>query len=266
MNYSTPNHKQIVFIGAGNVATHLSKAVKKAGFQTLQVFSRSIDSAQSLALQLKCDFTTDITSVRTDADLYFFAVADDALPAILAVMPPNNGLWIHTAGSVPMDVFRGYTKRYGVLYPLQTFSKEREKNLSEVSLFIEANAAEDEELLCHLAGCLSKNVAVMSSEKRKYLHLAAVFACNFSNHLYTLAALILEKQGIDWRLLQPILIETVAKYNEMPPEKAQSGPAVRGDRTIIQQHLSMLEDEQMRNLYSLISESINKRCLIKLKQ
>ena len=246
----------IVFIGAGNVATHLSKAIKDAGFRVLQVYSRSLHSAYALAKQLKCDFTIDIKSVRTDADLYFFSVADDALPAILPVMPPNNGLWIHTAGSVSMDVFHGYTKRYGVLYPLQTFSKERKKNFSEVSLFIEANTADDEDLLCHIAGCLSKKVVTMSSEKRKYLHLAAVFACNFSNHLYTLAAQILERQGIDWRLLQPILVETVAKYNEMPPVQAQSGPAVRGDHTIMQQHLSLLADEQMRNLYSLISESI----------
>ena len=246
----------IVFIGAGNVATHLSQAIRGAGFQVLQIYSRCIDSAKSLGSLLKCSYTTELKNVKTDADVYIFSVTDAVLPAILAAMPPNNGLWVHTAGSVPIDVFQGYTNRYGVLYPLQTFSKQRKIDLSEVPFLIEANSYDDLELLDHIAGCLSDNVVFMNSEKRKYLHLAAVFACNFSNHLYTIAAGILEKQGIDWRLLQPLFTETASKLYDIPPVEAQTGPAVRGDQVIMEQHVALLEDELIRKLYYLISESI----------
>ena len=246
----------IVFLGAGNVATNLSQAIKDAGFRIWQVYSRSIESAQSLANKLKCGYTTDIKAIKTDADVYFFSVVDNALPAVIATMPPNDGLWVHTSGSVPMDVFRGYAKHYGVMYPLQTFSKQRAIDLSHVPLFLEANASDDYELLFDVACFLSHTIINMSSDKRKHVHLAAVFACNFSNHLYTLASRILDKQGVDWRLLQPLLFETIAKLNDMPPVRAQTGPAVRGDHAIMEQHLSMLEDEQMRKIYSLISENI----------
>ena len=250
------NHEKIVFIGAGNVATHFSQAIKHGGYQMWQVYSRSLDSARSLANVLKCKYTTDLKAVKTDADIYFFSISDDALPAIIAKMPPNNGLWVHTAGSIPMDVFRNYTKRYGVMYPLQTLSKQRETDLSDVPLLIEANSINDNELLFDVGNYISDNIIDMSSDKRKYVHLAAVFTSNFSNHLYALAAHFLEKQGIDWHILHSLLYETVAKTYDIPPLKAQTGPAVRGDHAIMAQHLSMLEDETMRKIYTLISESI----------
>jgi len=249
--------EKIVFIGAGNVATHLSQAIKDAGFRIRQVYSRSIDSAQSLANKLKCGYTTDIKAVKKDADVYFFTVPDDALPEILNIMPPNNGLWVHTAGSVPMEVFHGHAKRYGVMYPLQTFSKQREIDLFDVPFFIEANTFDDMELLDHIAGHLSDTSIYSTSEQRKYIHLAAVFACNFSNHIYALAAQILQEKGINRRLLQPLLFETISKLYDMPPVQAQTGPAVRGDHAIMEQHLTMLKDEQMRKIYSLISENIH---------
>ena len=250
-------YEQVVFIGAGNVATHLSQAMQNAGYHIRQVYSRSIDNAKILAELLKCSYTNDIKNVNSNADLYIFSLADDALPAAVAAMPQNNGLWIHTAGSVPLDVFCGYTKRYGVMYPLQTFSKQRKIDFSKVPLFIEANTPDEEDMLYDVAGCLSNHVIRITSEKRKYLHLAAVFACTFSNHLYTLAAQILGKQGVDWRLFQPLIIESTHKLYDMSPVQAQTGPAVRDDHTIMEQHLSMLEDEYMRKIYSLISESIH---------
>jgi predicted short-subunit dehydrogenase-like oxidoreductase (DUF2520 family) len=250
------NNEKMVFIGAGNVATHLSKAIKGSNFRMWQVFSRNVDNAKALANKLKCNYTTDIKAIKTDADVYFFSVPDDALPAIIAEIPPNDGLWVHTAGSVPIDVFHGYTKRYGVLYPLQTFSKHRELDFSEIPLFIEANSFDDDELLYHIACSISDYVENMNSEKRKYLHLAAVFACNFSNHMYAIASHILEKQGIDWSFLLPLISETVGKIYDIHPDQAQTGPAVRFDRAVMEQHLSMLADEHLRQLYSMISESI----------
>jgi len=261
--------KNIVFIGAGNVATHLSRALLENGFLIQQVFSRDIKNAKSLAQKLKfssamtCRFTSDIKSIAKDADVYFFSVPDDVLPAIIAEMPANDGLWVHTSGSVPLRVFRGYIKRYGVLYPLQTFSKQRCIDFSHVPLLIEANSADDRELLNRIAACLSDRVINMTSNKRKHLHLAAVFACNFSNHLYAIASDILKKQRIDWRLLQPLIDETAGKLYDMPPVEAQTGPAVRGDKAIMERHLSMLEDKQIRQLYALLSENIQIRHKIK---
>ena len=271
MNMDRDNLK-IVFIGAGNVATHLSQAMNESGFLIRQVYSRDIKNAKSLAQKLKlgsamnCLYTSDIKSIVKDADIYFFSVPDDVLPAIITGMPPNDGLWIHTAGSVPLHVFRGYTKRYGVIYPLQTFSKQRCIDFSRIPLLIEANSAGDKALLNRIAACLSDKVFNMTSNKRKHLHLAAVFACNFSNHLYTISSDMLKKQRIDWRLLQPLIGETAGKLYAMTPFEAQTGPAVRNDKAIMERHLSMLDNEHIRQLYAQMSENIQIRHKIKKEQ
>lgn len=249
--------KNVVFIGAGNVATHLALAMKEAGFSILQVFSRSEESAQSLAGKLKCSYTTNIKKTAPDADIYIFSLKDDALRDIIATIPPNNGLWLHTAGSVPINIFYGYTNSYGVIYPMQTLSKQRKTDFSRIPLFIEGNSEDSETEIYDIAQRLSGNITHMTSDKRKYLHLAAVFACNFTNHMYALASKILEGQDIDWHILQPLIDETANKLYSMNPENAQTGPAIRYDRDIIEQHLSMLTDHDMQKIYSMISESIH---------
>ena len=261
---------KIVIIGAGNVATHLSRGLLENGFLIQQVFSRDVKNAKSLAQKLKtamtCRCTSDIKSIVKDADVYFFSVPDDALPAIIDEMPANDGLWVHTSGSVSLRVFRGYAKRYGVIYPLQTFSKQRSIDFSRIPLLIEANSTDDRELLNRIAACLSDRVINMTSNKRKHLHLAAVFACNFSNHLYAIASDILKKQRIDWHLLQSLIDETAGKLYAMTPVEAQTGPAIRNDKAIMERHLSMLEDEQIRQLYALLSKNIQVRHKIKKEQ
>ena len=253
----------MVFIGAGNVATVLSLVMKKAGFSVVQVFSRSINSAQLLAEKLNCSFTTNMKDIITDACYYIFAVKDDALSDVLTMMPANKGIWIHTSGSLPIDIFKGYTDHYGVLYPLQTISKHHLTNFSKVPLFIEGNSSSVSDAIFAIAEKLSNNVTLMSSDKRKYLHLAAVFACNFSNHLYTIATQILEKQGIEWRLLQPLIDETAKKLYTMHPKEAQTGPAVRNDQDLMELQKSLLDDEQTRNLYTMISENIYSQTIYK---
>lgn len=257
-----PSHieeKNVVFIGAGNVATHLSLAMKNAGFSIRQIFSHSESNAKSLAEILNCDYTTDIKEILPDADIYLFSLKDDILPDIVAKTPLNNGLWIHTAGSVPIDIFHGYAAHFGVIYPMQTLSKQRTTDFFKVPLFIEGNTPNYEEKIYDIAQMLSGSVTRMNSDKRKYLHLAAVFACNFSNHMYSLAAQIVEEQGIDWHILQPLIDETANKLYSMSPEDAQTGPAVRYDRNVIERHLSMLKEEDMRKLYLMISENIHVR-------
>jgi len=248
---------KVVVIGAGNVATHLSLAIQKTSASIIQMYSRSEENAYKLANRLGTDLTTRIYEITPEADLYLFAVKDDALSEIIPQIPSNKGLWVHTAGSIPMDVFKGYTEYYGVLYPLQTFSKSREMDLQTVPLFIEACTPDHEKLLVEFAGSLSNNVQTLSSEKRKYVHLAAVFACNFSNHMYAMAYQLLEEQNIPPDVLIPLIRETAAKILTLSPLQAQTGPAVRNDLNVLTKQMELLTDPSLKEMYQLISQSIS---------
>lgn len=250
-----------VILGSGNVATHLSLALASLeGIEICQVYSPTEAHAEILAERLNCDFVTDPTQIRKDADVYLFALKDQALETVIRAVPANNGLWLHTSGSMPMQVFAGYTERYGVLYPLQTFSKSREISFQGIPLFIECHREEDKNCLEELARRLSGKVCELSSEKRRSLHLAAVFACNFTNHIYALAEEILAKEGLSRDYLFPLIDETAAKVHELPAQEAQTGPAIRYDENIINKHLGMLADDpDVQTLYRLLSQSIHKK-------
>lgn len=252
---------KVVIIGSGNVATHLSLALASLeGIEICQVYSPTEAHAEILAERLNCDFVTDPTQIRKDADVYLFALKDQALETVIRAVPANNGLWLHTSGSMPMQVFAGYTERYGVLYPLQTFSKSREISFLGIPLFIECHREEDKNCLEELARRLSGKVCELSSEKRRSLHLAAVFACNFTNHIYALAEEILAKEGLSRDYLFPLIDETAAKVHELPAQEAQTGPAIRYDENIINKHLGMLADDlDVQTLYRLLSQSIHKK-------
>jgi predicted short-subunit dehydrogenase-like oxidoreductase (DUF2520 family) len=249
---------KIVFVGAGNVATHLSIAMRRAGNTVVQVYSRTETNARTLADRLQTEWTADLKRLVADADLYVFSLRDDVLTEIITHIQPNDALWIHTAGSVPLDVFGRHIERCGVLYPLQTFSKNREVDFSRVPCFVEARRPQDEALLRTVAKQLSDNVQTITSEKRKYLHLAAVYACNFTNHMYALAAKLLESQGISWEILLPLIDETAAKVHTLTPSQAQTGPAVRFDRRVMDRQEALLEDEDVKQIYQLISTHIHK--------
>lgn len=252
---------KVVIVGSGNVATHLSLALASLeGIEICQVYSPTEAHAEILAERLNCDFVTDPTQIRKDADVYLFALKDQALETVIRAVPANNGLWLHTSGSMPMQVFAGYTERYGVLYPLQTFSKSREISFLGIPLFIECHREEDKNCLEELARRLSGKVCELSSEKRRSLHLAAVFACNFTNHIYALAEEILAKEGLSRDYLFPLIDETAAKVYELPAREAQTGPAIRYDENIINKHLGMLADDpDVQTLYRLLSQSIHKK-------
>ncbi|MDR3142552.1 MAG: DUF2520 domain-containing protein [Tannerellaceae bacterium] len=252
---------KIVFIGAGNLATCVSLEMQRAGMTIAQIYSRSRESAEALAKKLNCQWTIHIGEVIPDADLYIFSLKDTALPEVIAQMKPNDGMWVHTAGSVPMQVFEGKAKRYGVFYPLQTFSKKRRMKLDQTPIFFEVNNPDDMKMLKKIAIALSGNAQELDSEKRKYLHLAAVFACNFTNHMYLLASQILEEQGVSTDLLLPLITETALKLSEMSPEEAQTGPAVRFDKEIMDKQMAMLSDLGVQTIYRLISQNIYKESL-----
>ncbi len=248
---------KIIFIGAGNLATALAPAMLRSGFSILQIYSRTEASAAALAHRLNCSFTTDLSQIRDDADLYLFSVKDSVLPDLLGAMPHKAGLWAHTAGSVPMEVFHPFVARYGVFYPLQTFSKNREVDFRAIPIFIEAHDKTDSDILASAAERITDSVYQADSNQRKQLHLAAIFANNFTNHMYRLAASLVEKNGLPFDALKPLITETAAKIQSLHPADAQTGPAVRNDRSTIESHIAMLDDASIQEIYKLISDDIH---------
>ncbi len=249
---------RIVFIGAGNVASHLAPALEASGAgEVVQVYSRSLDSAADLAAKLcNASAVNTVPEVITDADVYIVSLVDDAVAPFVAAFPKGgNALWLHTSGSVGMEVLAPLSDRYGVFYPLQTFSKGVEIDVSRVPLFIEGCNETVEAEIRRFGEAVFADVYHADSDTRRMMHISAVFACNFTNHLWTIAAEILRKEGLPFEVLQPLLEETVKKAFAVSPEKGQTGPAVRGDRAIIDKHLSMLSG-QPHEIYRLLSDSI----------
>ena len=252
---------KIALIGAGNVATCLGPRLKEAGHEITAVYSRTLESARILADRLGATYTTDIKAVPA-SDAAIVMLKDDALKELAPVIAGSlhNSLLLHTAGSVPMDIWReAGAQRCGVLYPMQTFSKESRIDWSQVPLFVEGSSAPVLESIKELALTISPDVTVLSSEGRKKLHLAAVFTCNFSNHMYAIAEQLLASEGVPFSVMLPLVRETARKVETIAPHDAQTGPAVRGDRKVIGEHLELLKDyPEYAELYRLISIDINK--------
>ncbi len=252
---------KIVWIGAGNLASQLAPALGRAGHEALQVFSRTMASAGALAARLGCPATDDPDAVARGADAYVFSVTDGALEGLAARVAPRAGdaLCLHTAGSMPQDVFRGHASRYGVFYPMQTFSKGRTVDFKEIPVFVEASCPDALAETERLARSVSDRVEVMGTEKRRRLHLAAVFACNFANHCYALAERLLNREGIPFDVMWPLVEETARKVRHLSPAEAQTGPAVRRDRNVSDLHLALLGgDPETKALYEAMSRSIRR--------
>jgi len=251
--------ENIVIIGSGNLATRLSLALKDAGNVILQVYSPTEEHAKALAGKIGCEYTTTTDAIRRDAGLYIIAIKDDAIRPTAATLCSrcSDALFVHTAGSVPMDIFKGHATKYGVLYPMQTFSKDREVDFSEIPCFIEASSETALATIRQLAESISDHVVEADSEKRKKLHLAAVLACNLTNHCYRLAERVLEAEQIDFSLYLPIIRETARKVATMSPKDAQTGPMVRYDKGVMEMQMQMLPDQRTRDIYRLMAESIH---------
>lgn len=252
---------KVILIGAGNLATHLGKAIFAAGHDVVQVFSRTMPSATALASEVGAQPVSDISDVRSDADLYVVSVKDSAIVELIPVLckGKETKVFLHTAGSIPMDVFQGMALHYGVLYPMQTFSKQREVDFSQIPCFIEANDEHALQLIGDVAHQVSSRVYHLASEDRKYLHLSAVFACNFVNHCYALSREILEEHGIPFDVMLPLIDETAAKVHELDPKDAQTGPAVRYDENVLRAQGALLKSNpQMKDIYDRMSMSIHK--------
>ena len=250
--------ENIVMIGSGNVSTQLALALIEKGIHVKQVYSQSTESARILSEKVNAGFTNDLFQLDTEADLYVIAVKDPAIQEVLENLRlRENQLIVHTAGSVPMNILEGFTSNYGVFYPLQTFSKSRKVDFSDIPICIEANHPSNLMKLEELGKRLSGTVSQINSDERKTLHLAAVFTNNFVNHFYSIGAEILHDKKLDFELLKPLIRETAAKIETLHPVEAQTGPARRNDQTIIGQHLKMLQNKpEYQKIYSFVTESI----------
>ncbi|MCW8898173.1 MAG: DUF2520 domain-containing protein [Flavobacteriales bacterium] len=251
--------KRISIIGSGNVAISVSKAIVNKGLTLVQVVGRKIENVQALLAKLNSEqlieAVTDFNRLNKEVDCFIVCVNDDAIVSVLKDFPFKDKLVVHTSGSVGLSVFSGFEK-YGVFYPLQTFSKENPIAFDEVPLCIEGSSKEVFDELIELGKTLSNKVVELNSQQREVLHLAAVFACNFSNYMYQVADELTTKNKIDFSILLPLINETANKINKQSPKEAQTGPAKRNDQQTIDKHLAMLEDNTNKELYKLITKLI----------
>lgn len=252
--------KHIAFVGAGNVAWHLAPALAAAGHEVKAIYSRSYNSRSALAIQLPQAQPIETPDFRNIAvDVVFISVPDAALGNVAASLLVNPGtLVVHTSGSQPLTLLQSVEgARTGVFYPLQTFSKSKPVDLAQVPLLVEAGDEDTLQQIEVLARSISSQVHTVSSEARKQLHLAAVFACNFTNHLLGISQQLLQEANLPKQLLQPLIEETVAKAAQQNPFTVQTGPAIRGDENVLQAHLQLLQQHpRFALLYQQLSQSI----------
>ncbi|MBQ5895907.1 MAG: DUF2520 domain-containing protein [Bacteroidaceae bacterium] len=253
-------NERIVLVGAGNMATVIACALKEGGNAPVAVWSRTHESAALLGDRVGCIFTTDLASLPA-ADIVIISVADNALREVAAAVAQKfpASLLLHTAGSIPMDTLReAGALRYGVLYPMQTVNKNCVTSLKNITTFIEGCSDDVTEQIKRVAAVLSDKVVYATSEQRCSLHVAAVFACNFPNAVYNMAYELMQRNGLPFDAMLPLIDEAARKVHRMSPLEAQTGPARRGDNNVMNAHKAMLDDE-LANIYEILSNCIMKR-------
>lgn len=252
--------KTAVVVGSGNVALHLTRALMKAGVQVLMIYSRTAANALDAGRLLGVPATSIWSEIPTEASFYFYAVSDNALNELLARDLAPAAVHIHTAGSISMDVFGANKPYHGVLYPLQTFSKNKELDFRQVPLFVEASSSGVLLIISELAASIAGSIYEISSSQRMQLHLAAVYACNFVNHMYTIAGDLVKLSGLPFVILRPLIAETASKIEFISPAEAQTGPAVRRDTSVMNKHMELLNNHpNYKEIYQLLSDSISSK-------
>lgn len=249
----------ISFIGSGNVASHLAIELMNAGFEIREIYSKTYVNASELARKVKAKAIHNINELDTNADLYIISVPDDEIENIMKDFPRLKGIVVHTSGIMQMTML-DKMHRYGVFYPLQTFSKQRKVTFSEVPFCLEASDEDTLIDLKRLAQKLSTSIYEINSEQRKYLHLTAVLVNNYTNYLYQMAFDILKTKEIDEQLLIPLIEETILKIKSMHPSAAQTGPARRNDLKTIEKHIHLLEEyPDYKELYKIFAKQLIKK-------
>ncbi len=251
---------RISFIGAGRVAYHLAKALGSQ-HQIVQIFSPTFEKADWLAQQVQAQAISNFESIDRNIDLVIIAVSDQSISDVIESLSQKlkDVCIVHTSGSTHLNVLTKFHAKSGVFYPLQTFSLEREIDWKNTPLFVEATNEQDLAKLLDIANSLSNSVYSYNSEQRLSLHLAAVFACNFSNYCYDMAKQVVDTVQVDFSLLYPLILETANKVTQNDPKKMQTGPAIRKDQNILMMHVQILKNaqrEDLKEVYQLLSDGI----------
>ncbi len=244
---------RLSIIGSGNVAQHLIQVFSKSSeIELVQVFSRKPESIVHLISTDK--IVSDLNKLKP-VEVTIISITDDAVAAVSKNLPFNNQLVVHTSGSIALEALDN-KNRSGVFYPLQTFTKSKEVDFKSIPICIEAENDIDYSILETLAKTISNSVYNVNSEQRKALHVAAVFVCNFTNHLYQIGNEICQQNHLPFAILKPLIQETANKIVTLSPEEAQTGPAIRKDTQTINTHLNFLTDEHQKEIYKMITKSI----------
>ena len=248
---------KVSIIGSGNVAQHLIVALQNSiingtEIELIQVYARQKATVSHL---LNFNKITDNWKTLAEADLYILAVSDDAIASVSEKIPYKNKLVVHTSGAISLEILAS-NNRKGVFYPLQTFTKNKAVNFKIIPICIESQNASDYQLLQKVAQSISESVFAINSEQRKALHLAAVFVNNFTNHLYKIGNDICKENNVPFEILKPLIQETAEKITQLSPNEAQTGPAIRNDIETINAHLTFLSDENQKNIYKILTQSI----------
>lgn len=248
----------VTLIGSGNVATWMAQRLQfSEKYRITQVFSRNIDHARTVARYSQAEAINNLSDLDRNSDIYILALSDNAYDEFLPSLPFKLPAAFLTSGTVSCQRLKPFSDQYGVIYPLQTFSKSQDMTDWEVPLCVEsayATAVKDD--LWELARTLSDNCHEVSEEQRSILHVAAVFACNFSNAMFSVAHKLLAENNMKFDILLPLLRNTVNKLQTMSPAEAQTGPAVRGDHNVMETQMQSLDDDRLKTIYKLMSELI----------
>ncbi len=246
-----------VLIGSGNVATHLGLALLNAGITIFQVYSPTSANAKSLAKKLHAKAITTLKDIDTTADIIIIAIKDDALAEIGKTLRVGKTLVVHTSGATLANVLEKCSANYGVFYPFQTFNKNVKVDFTNVPVCIEANSKKAEKQLEGLAKMVTNTCYKLDSGQRQWLHIMGVFSSNFSNLMYHITSQIAAEQNIPFSIVYPLIEQTAAKVKTNAPEAVQTGPAIRGDKKVMQAHLKKLEgNKDFKKIYSLLSAAI----------
>ncbi len=250
----------ISFIGSGNLAWHLAPALDNAGLTVKEIFSRNARHAEALTERLyQAEVKATLDFSTSSSSIFIVAVNDSSINEIAReIILPEEAVLAHTSGSVPLaDLKFAATPNIGVFYPLQTFTKSKKIDFKQIPIFIESANEDTEIALTTLAKAISHQVKKITSEERKALHIAAVFASNFTNHLLTLSKTIMQQNNLEYDWLRPLILETINKSLQLGPEAAQTGPAMRGDLEIMEKHFDFLKDDPATaEIYKIISQHI----------
>ena len=263
----------ITLIGSGNVATWMAQRLQGSPrFPITQVYSRTLANARVLADLCGAEAIDNIKELNSDNQIFIFAIADKAYDEVLPQLPFRLPMAFMTSGTVSCQCLKDYAEHYGVIYPLQTFTKSQDMRALEVPLCLDGpmreptlpsvgnnfpqGCGDSYQLMRELARELSPLCYEVSESQRAQMHVAAVFACNFSNAMCQIAYKLLKEKGLPFEILLPLLRQTVEKVSQMPPAEAQTGPAARGDFNVMQKQMESLDDERLREIYRMMSETI----------